>query len=363
MVMNRTRALPRRGAAALAAVLLLSGCRHDAATVDRFAPAPDGRYDSHPPIQPVSDHLSRIGEAVKMLSTVAYYRNYIIPGSERLTAGAVTPDVLSRFSAGATYTNTTFAASTILLSCRSRRVLLLSTAHVLDFPDTSISFHADAEGRPGRFVRAVSVKEKQVNYVAVLPEGGELEIVALDRTLDVALLGRTFSGDPCLTMKTVALAGGAAAELEWGTHVFIFGYPSGLRMVTSGIVSSPRRDRNASFLVDAASNRGYSGGPVLAVRDGVPNFELVGIVRQVSAHSSFVLVPEREEGRDYDPGMPYTGSAFPERLTEVDHGMTQVTSVEVIRDFLETARPDVESQGFSLDGILAPPDAGAARPG
>lgn len=361
MVKNLTRALPPPCAAALAAILFLSGCRGEA-TMDRFAPAPDGRYDSHPPIQPVSQNLSSIGESVKMLSTVAYYRNYLIPESERLRAGGVTPATLSRFSAGATYTNTTLAASTILLSCRGRRVLLLSTAHVLDFPDTSLAFYGDAGGRPGEFVRAVSVKEKQVNYVAVLPEGGEVEILALDTALDLALLGRTFSSSPCAAQRSAPFARGAAAELEWGTHVFIFGYPSGLRMVTSGIVSSPRRDRNASFLVDAASNRGYSGGPVLALRDGIPNFELVGVVRQVSAHSSFVLVPGREEGFEYDPGVPYTGSVFPERLTEIDHGMTQVTSAEVIGEFLEKVRPAVESQGYSLDGILQAPASNNAIP-
>ena len=73
---------------------------------------------------------------------------------------------------------------------------------------------------------------------------------------------------------------------------------------------------------------------LLALRDGVPNFELVGVVRQVSAHSSFVLVPGREEGYEYDPGVPYTGTVFPERLTEIDHGMTQVTSAEMIGEFL-----------------------------
>jgi len=361
MVMNFTRGLPRQVVPAVVAVLLLCGCRTDA-TLDRFAPAADGRYDSHPPIQPVSEHLARIGESVRMLSTVAYYRNYIVPLSERLRAGAVTSAVLSRYAEGATYANTSLAASAMVLSCRARRTLLLSTAHVLNFPDTSLAFHADSEGRPGPFIRAVSVKEKQVNYVASLPEGGELEIIALDPTTDVALLGRTFLSDPCQSIRPARLPRGAAAELEWGTHVFIFGYPSGLRMLTSGIVSSPRRDRNASFLVDAASNRGYSGGPVLAVRDGVPNFEFVGIVRQVSAHSSFVLVPEREEGLEYDSGVPYTGAAYPDRLTEIDHGMTQVTSAEVIREFLETSRPRLESRGYSLEGVLEPPVSGAARP-
>lgn len=361
MVNNSRNALIARCVALLVAGALAAGCRVESSQV-RVASTADGRYDSHPPVQPVADHLARIGESVKMLSTVAYYRNYIIPASLKLRAEAVGPDVLARFSSGATYTNTTLAASAIILSCRTRRVLLLSTAHVLDYPDTTLAFHADAEGRPGPFVRAVSVKEKQVHYVAILPEGGELDLLALDTSLDVALLGRKFTGDPCITLKPVGVTCGAAGDLEWGTYVYAFGYPSGQRMVTAGIVSSPRRDRNSSFLIDAASNRGYSGGPVVALRDGVPNFELVGIVRQVSAHSSIVLVPEREDGVEYDPGVPYEGRVFPERQTEIDHGMTQVTSAEVIQEFLESVRPAIEAQGYHLEGVLAP-RAPAGEPG
>jgi hypothetical protein len=361
MVKRLARSVPRAGAAAFAAALLLLGCRGET-TRDPFAPAPDGRYDSHPPFQPVSDQLARIGESVKMLSSIAYYRNYFIPQSERLTAGAVTPAVLNRFSGEATYTNKALAASVTILSCRARKVLVLSSAHVLNFPDTSLAFYAESDGRPGPFIRAVSVKEKQVNYVAVLPEGGELELLALDATTDVAVLGRTFTSDPCLTLRPLSVVRGPAAELEWGTHVFVFGYPSGLRMVTSGIVSSPRRDRNNSFLVDAASSKGYSGGPVLALRDGVPNFEFVGIVRQVSGHSTYVLVPDREESLEYDPGAPYGGLIYPERQTEIDHGMTQVASSEAIAEFLDNARSAIESRGYSLEGVLRPRAAGSPLP-
>jgi hypothetical protein len=361
MVGSLTRSVPRIGVAVLAAALVLLGCRGET-TRNPFAPVPDGRYDSHPPFQPVSEHLARIGESVKMLSSIAYYRNYFIPQSEQLKAGDVTPAVLSRYSREATYTNKALAASVTILSCRSRKVLLLSSAHVLNFPDTSLAFYAESDGRPGPYIRAVSVKEKQVNYVAVLPEGGELELLALDATTDVALLGRTFTSDPCLTLRPLALVRGPAAELEWGTYVFVFGYPSGLRMVTSGIVSSPRRDRNNSFLIDAASSKGYSGGPVLALRDGVPNFEFVGIVRQVSGHSTYVLVPDREEGLEYDPGVPYGGSIYPERQTEIDHGMTQVASAEAIAEFLENARSAIESRGYSLEGILRPRAASSSLP-
>ena len=66
------------------------------------------------------------------------------------------------------------------------------------------------------------------------------------------------------------------------------------------------------FMVDAMFSRGFSGGIVLAIRDGVPNFELVGMIKLVSAHSSFVLTPEKDGGGDlvFDPAVPYTGGSL-----------------------------------------------------
>ena len=70
-----------------------------------------------------------------------------------------------------------------------------------------------------------------------------------------------------------------------------FGYPSGHKMVTKAIVSSPNKDRKGSFLLDAVLTPGFSGGIALAVRDGVPNFELVGLVQLVSGRTTYALGP------------------------------------------------------------------------
>ena len=146
---------------------------------------------------------------------------------------------------------------------------------------------------------------------------------------------------------------GAARELEWGSFVYLFGYPSGYKMVTKGIVSSPRKDRFDTFLIDAVFSRGFSGGIALAIRDGVPNFELVGMVKLVSARTSYVLVPEKDDGVvEYDPTVPYDGQIFVERKTEIEYGVTQAISVEMIRDFLESHRASLKAQGYDLSPTI-----------
>ncbi len=189
--------------------------------------------------------------------------------------------------------------------------------------------------------------------MAVLPEGGELEILAMDRATDLAILGKQFVSEPQYPIPAFPYPLGKARDLEWGTFVYLFGYPSGYRMVTKGIVSSPNRDRKGSFLVDAMFSRGFSGGVALAIRDGVPNFELVGIIKLVSARTSYVLTPGREDGDlVYDPSVPYAGPVYVEQKTEIESGITQAVSSEVVREFLESSVPVIAPRGYTLAHIL-----------
>ena len=59
-----------------------------------------------------------------------------------------------------------------------------------------VSYYIGEDRRPTPFVKSVAVKEKQTNYVATLPEGGEVEILAMDRSADIALMGQQFLSEP-----------------------------------------------------------------------------------------------------------------------------------------------------------------------
>jgi hypothetical protein len=101
--------------------------------------------------------------------------------------------------------------------------------------------------------------------------------------------------------------------------------------------------------VDAVFTPGFSGGIALAIRDGVPNFELVGIVKLVSGRSSFVLVPPVEDGMpDYDPLVPYTGDLYVLKRTEIEYGIVQAVPVETILEFIDAHRRDLASRGYAV---------------
>jgi hypothetical protein len=120
-------------------------------------------------------------------------------------------------------------------------------------------------------------------------------------------------------------------------------------MVTKAIVSSPNKDKRGAFLVDAVSTPGFSGGIALAIRDGVPNFELVGIVKLVSGRSSFTLVPPTEDGMpDYDPLVPYTGQIFVQKRTEIEYGIVQAVPIETVLEFIDAHRSDIAARGYII---------------
>jgi hypothetical protein len=184
--------------------------------------------------------------------------------------------------------------------------------------------------------------------VAVLPEGGEVSVVASDEETDIALVGKHFDASVGPGVCACAYPFGMADELDWGTFVYVLGYPRGQLMLTHGLVSLERRPAREGFFIDAGMGRGFSGGPVLALRDGVPNVEWVGMARMMPGETSFVLAPGLEDGAvQYDPTTPYRGEAYVHRQTELHYGMARAISAESILDFLERHRDTVEGAGYA----------------
>lgn len=339
---------PVMPAGILLIVVLLAGCSQSVYR-DVYPTLSDGRYDSEFPYRGCSRQLEEISESVNMLSCIAYYRTYFFMPEEQMTVEKITPDILAARVRQSVFINSTASGTLTTLQYEDRHILALTCAHVVDFQDTIFNFHIGPDRRATPYLRSIALKEKQSNYAAVFPEGGELEILAFDRQADIAVLGKNLSLDPPLPLPTFKYPFGKAKDLEWGSFVYLFGYPSGYKMATKGIVSNPNKDKRGSFMVDAMFSRGFSGGIVLAIRDGVPNFELVGMIKLVSARSTLILTPEKDGGEPvFDPAIPYRGDIFVERRTEVESGITQAVSIEAIREFLRAHDSDLRVKGYNV---------------
>jgi hypothetical protein len=340
------------GVALLALGLFFAACSQSVLR-DVYPTLSDGHYDSEFPYRGCSKQLEEISESVNMLSCIAYYRTYFFLSEEHITRAMITPELLRSRERSSVYVNSTASGTLTTLQYQERKILALTCAHVVGFDDTVFSYHIGMDRRSTIYLKSVAIKEKQSNYAAVFPEGGDLEILAQDKQADIALLGKRFDVDPSIPPPVFKYPFGNAKDLEWGTFVYLFGYPSGFKMATKGIVSNPNKDRRGTFMVDAMFSRGFSGGIVLAIRDGVPNFELVGMVKLVSAHSSLVLTPEKDGGDlTFDPAVPYTGEIFVERKTEVESGITQAVPIESIRVFMRDQEALIRSKGYILRPAL-----------
>lgn len=311
----------------------------------------DKKYDSEFPYKTCSRELERILQSVKKLSSIAYYKRYVFDYDNFVTMNDVRMRRFKDMASHVEYHNNSVIGTATIVYSSGRQIAMLTCAHVVDFPDTIPVFYLEPDGSQ-RYLQSISIKEKQRNYVAELPEGGEMDILAMDKEDDLALLGKEFSRRPHVELQVFPYPFGRARELAWGNFVYVIGYPKGYKMVTKGIVSQPNRNKKHFFLVDALFNKGFSGGIVLAVRDGVPNFELVGIANSVAADYEYLLVPPDTVVKSgYDPYIPYRGDIFIEFRKSINYGITFVISAEAIQEFIRKNKNRLLDRGYDLSGV------------
>ena len=314
----------------------------------------DGKYDLAYPFGGKSEDLKGILESVRLLNSTAYYESYVFPYSAQIEKTDVNKSLFkaNKHSEKTVYNDFAVGTATFVYY-NSSRVAVLTCAHVVDFADTVITFYEAADTLQPTYVRRVSIKKSQRNSVVDMREGEEFDILAADYDLDVALLGKRLNFVASENFPVFKYARGSAKELDWGNLLYLVGYPSGKKMITTGIVSSPDRTRNHGFLVDALFNRGFSGGIALAVRDGVPNFELVGIVNAVAADHELIIAPgEFPSEFDINLSTPYRGDLFVQIQKKINYGVAYGISIDAIIEFIQENRKELRDQGYIISNFF-----------
>ena len=314
----------------------------------------DGKYDSEFPYKNASSELSQISQTVRKLSAIAYYKSYVFDEKSRLMKSDLKNNDYRRQAIKEVYFNNSVIGSATIISYLGRRVTLLTCAHIVDFEDTLYTYFTTESGLQTPFLQSIAIKQRQKNYIADFPERGELEILAIDTKSDIALLGRMFQNVSRFPLPVFDYPLGKALGLEWGSFVYLIGYPKGYLMVTRGIVSQPDRDHKGSFLVDALFNRGFSGGIVLAIKDGVPNFELVGLASSVAADFEYNIIPPEDiERSGFDPRIPYKGDIHVKFNRTINYGITFIVSTEIILNFIKENLDHLEMKGYDLSSLVS----------
>ncbi|MDQ7817875.1 MAG: serine protease [Melioribacteraceae bacterium] len=306
----------------------------------------DGKYDSEFPYKSTSKQLEEISNSIKLLNSIAFYNSYVFDESTKLLVNDIKKIELEKNATQIVYFNRTSSGTATVVLEDLGIVALLSVAHIVNFPDTVISYFVKVDGSLSEYVQSVSVKTRQSNYIPDLPEGGELEIILMDKSLDICLLGKKFHPTNTASLAVFNYPWGNSTELEWGSFIYVFGFPMNYKMISKGIVSSPGREKH-TFLIDAVFNRGSSGGIVLAIRDGVPNFELVGLVKSVPADFQYVLHPiSKQQDLEFNPMIPYKGDIYVQKEQVLRTGITKVIGIESVAEFIKQHRSYLLSKGY-----------------
>lgn len=309
----------------------------------------DGKYDSEFPYKSSSKQLTKISETIHRVNSTAFYKVYIFDTDSKYTLKDLAQRELNKIAVSEAFADNSSAGTSILIYSENGNVALLTCAHTVAFPDTIVAYQLDENGKATNYVESISIKENQVIYVAGFPEGSQVEVLVKDDKKDVAILWRKYNSLIKFNFPVFSYPTGKAKELEWGTFVYLFGYPISYKIITKAIVSSPDRDENGAFLLDAVINPGFSGGPVLAIRDGVPNFEFIGIVQWVPEEEENLIYPEDLRNKtNYNPVIPYKGELFVRKHTSIRYGIVKVIPIDVIMTFLNDNKSYLNDRGFYI---------------
>ena len=315
----------------------------------------DGKYDSSFPHLSTAEYVEDIIKSVQPVSSMAYYSNYYYRTSDQVTESVLKGQMFKEMAISQEPSNTNVRGSATIIYSGDRRVALLTSAHVVDFPDTILTYYTDLEGQNTEYLQSIAVKTRQMNYVSTLPRlrDQSMDIIAIDRQTDVAIIGGVMEEDLPGTARALEYPLGNSRELRWGDFIYVLGYPKGKRMVTSGIVSQPNSGGMSNFLVDAPFNIGLSGGIVLAIRDGVPNFEVVGITNSVSADFENILSPpDTIDTAEIIDERPYSGELYVRRRSRINYGVTNVVSAEAVRALIQENRQNFFERGYNLRSFI-----------
>lgn len=324
-------------------ISLLIGCntQQQVSQPQQQIPEINNRYDSEFPVKSISKQLDFVAGTIKKLDCLAFYMSYVFPPDNTLDENQITNEILIQQSISNTVTNESVTGTATVVYYDGRKVGLLTCAHVVNFPDTIITRYDNGEGP----IEIMSIKVRQQNYVKDLPEGDDVEVIATNAKNDIAFLVKKLD-EHILLPEVLNYPIGNTRDLEWGSIVYVMGFPLGNKMVTRAIVSNPGKSNKNRFLTDALYNRGISGSPVLAIRDGVPNLEWVGMASSAAAQKVYFTKPGKKEPEFINPEEAYSGDLYIDHKKMINYGVTFNVPIESISRFLNDNRSLIEQEGF-----------------
>lgn len=302
-------------------------------------------YTSAYPVTDISDKLANVQQSVQRIITTVQYQVFSF-GDESVSYNDFLQKALKPFDKTSTATSQSNAGTAVSILKNNNYTVFITAYHVIESPDTVYSFRPGPNEEEQAVLNSVSIKTDNDIF---LFDGGSLialKLLAIDPNDDLALLvadndAYDFSAPP-LSIQT-----GTASNLNWGSLIYVFGFPLGNPMLTRGIVSSPDYDRQGGFLTDALFNHGISGGLIIASNDGYNTFEWVGMSSTASVRKRFFLVPNPTRNIFYHDYEAYVDTAYINKMNFINYGVSRAIPIEAILKFIYANEEKLNDLGFS----------------
>lgn len=327
-----------------ASMLIFYGCNEPGKYFNRNSVSDfDGQADD------LARLLSSARKSTYLINTVSYYTQYFFPQTQTWKMNDL-KGVDFKSQDWETNVITKPASGTgILLGWHRKNIVFLSSAHLFDLSDTI--FVPIGKKETDRY-SSVLIRTKHEIFLPDIFTDGNLEILARDIKSDICLVSGKVNPDN-RKLHVFPFPLGNSKALDWGSEVYIIGFPQGFHMVTRGLVSKPFKLRPYEFAIDAPFNHGMSGAPILNFNPVKNSLQLVGIGKSVSATTVQILSPELAGNSDSTLVRSiYKGAVYTDEITLVNQGVSFTVPTNLIRKFLIDNNEPVKDMGISLKYLL-----------
>lgn len=271
--------------------------------------------------------------SIKRLQSNVVYRSYTFNEGSGYPKSEVDQADLESIATESFIDDHTSAGTAIVISGNRTGPVLITASHVVSFPDTVWHYLSHEDTGPNAYVAGVSIKQSTSYYII---EGQSLvgfDLAANDSRRDLAILTTQPLANLQSSIPALNVEPGSASSIDWTDLVYVVGFPRGIQMVTSAMVSNFQISPRRSFILDSSFNRGFSGGAVFSVKRDGTGLEWVGVLSAAYAESEYYLSPPESEQVEDNINREYTGPLILRRANRINYGITYAVGINEVAGF------------------------------
>ncbi len=286
--------------------------------------------------------FEELERSVVKITCSAFYENYYYNPPADFKDATVSQQSLLAIKR---YTTNSVAGTGLLLSQSANRILVLTCYHLFDFADTIKTFYIDQDKKTTRYLQSLAKKFGQTIYVTHKNGAiSQARIISKDEGNDVALI-ETEAISNLLSETPFQGSFRRKANLKLGQEVYLMGFPKGYLMVTRGL-ASPTKTKD-KFLIDAAFNRGFSGGIIVAFDDRTGEYYYAGMANATAYDSEMTLSPaDSVQNFENYRFAPYKDDVYLKELKMINYGVTFGITGDMIVNFLNKEADKLRQMGY-----------------